>query len=198
LDALSSSSIVYSFGVGQDVTFDLALIESVGCEINAFDPTPLSAEWIERQELPQEFKFHRLGVAATDDTVDFHYPEDESSISFSRIPGSASARLKTVKCPVRTVSTIMRQLGHNRIDLAKFDIEGFEFEVIATLIRDKIRPLFLLIEFHHGVYGITKSMTRRSVQELLSYGYGIYWISDLGREYGFVDLGSEFMKRCCK
>jgi FkbM family methyltransferase len=195
LEALGPSSVVYSFGVGQDVSFDLELIGLVGCEINAFDPTPLSTEWIGRQNLPKEFKFHRLGVAATDGTIDFHYPEDESSVSFSLRPESASARLRTVECPVQTVSTIMRQLGHDRIDLAKFDIEGFEFEVISNLIQDKIRPLLLLIEFHHGVYGITKSMTRSSVQELLSYGYGIYWISDLGREYGFVDLESDFMKR---
>ncbi len=195
LEALSPASIVYSFGVGQDVTFDLALIELVGCEINAFDPTPFSTQWIERQQLPARFKFHKLGVAATDGTVDFHYPDDDASVSFSQRPESASATLRTVSCPVSAVSTIMRQLGHDRIDLAKFDIEGFEYEVVRSLVRDKVRPLFIMIEFHHGVYGITKSMTRQSAQELLSYGYGIYWISDLGREYGFVDLGSEFMKR---
>src|SRR5665213_4282517 len=48
--SLGPLSTVYSFGVGLDISFDLALIETVGCTVHGFDPTPLSAEWIERQE----------------------------------------------------------------------------------------------------------------------------------------------------
>src|SRR5207237_27812 len=42
---LTDKSIVYSAGVGEDVTFDLALIEAVGCDIWALDPTPRSIEF---------------------------------------------------------------------------------------------------------------------------------------------------------
>ena len=41
-DELGSDSIVYSFGVGEDVTFDLALIDRYGMTVHAFDPTPKS------------------------------------------------------------------------------------------------------------------------------------------------------------
>jgi FkbM family methyltransferase len=187
LAELNAASTVYSFGVGQDVTFDLALIELVGCEVNAFDPTPLCTEWIERQKLPPQFRFHKIGVAAVNGEVDFFYPDNDLSHSFSKVTAPDSTERRSVKGPVRTVSTLMKSLGHESVDLCKFDIEGFEFEVVDDLILTKVRPRLLLVEFHHSYYGITKASTLRSVQRLRDYGYDIYWISDLGLEYGFID-----------
>ena len=37
---LNSTSICYCAGVGEDITFDLGLIERFGCHVFAFDPTP--------------------------------------------------------------------------------------------------------------------------------------------------------------
>ncbi|HEX7718479.1 MAG TPA: hypothetical protein VF389_01635, partial [Woeseiaceae bacterium] len=39
-DTLHIDSIVYSFGIGEDVEFDLFLIERFGLVVHAFDPTP--------------------------------------------------------------------------------------------------------------------------------------------------------------
>jgi hypothetical protein len=49
LDGISESSIVYSFGVGEDASFDLAVIERYGAEVHAFDPTPSSIDWVNKQ-----------------------------------------------------------------------------------------------------------------------------------------------------
>jgi hypothetical protein len=38
-DRLCQESIIYSFGVGEDVSFDLELIEKYNCHVFAFDPT---------------------------------------------------------------------------------------------------------------------------------------------------------------
>ena len=37
---LNASSICYAVGCGQDVSFDLGLIQRYGCDVHAFDPTP--------------------------------------------------------------------------------------------------------------------------------------------------------------
>ena len=37
-DCLSPDSIVLSFGVGKDITFDLELIDKIGLPVYAFDP----------------------------------------------------------------------------------------------------------------------------------------------------------------
>ena len=36
--------VVYSFGIGEDISFDLALIQRFGLSVYAFDPTPRSIE----------------------------------------------------------------------------------------------------------------------------------------------------------
>src|SRR5439155_17705541 len=54
-DTLTSEGIVYSFGVGDNIAFDLELIESFGVHVFAFDPTPDSVAWIKSQDVPREF-----------------------------------------------------------------------------------------------------------------------------------------------
>src|SRR5262245_61786638 len=69
---LNPSAVVYSFGVGYDISFDLALIGSVGCAVHAFDPTPVSMAWLEQQSLPPQFHFSPIGVAATNGKLPFY------------------------------------------------------------------------------------------------------------------------------
>lgn len=63
---LGNLSVVYSFGVGTDASFDLALIERFGVELHAFDPTPRSIEWVQQQTWPEGFVFHPVGIANYD------------------------------------------------------------------------------------------------------------------------------------
>ena len=56
--------IVYSAGIGKDISFELDLIkEFENCKIYAFDPTPKSAEWINEQNLPDNFIFFPYGIS---------------------------------------------------------------------------------------------------------------------------------------
>ncbi len=73
---LSASSIVYSFGVGEDISFDVALIHQFGLRVHAFDPTPQSIEWLRGQTLLPEFIFHAYGVAGFDGSCVFMPPEN--------------------------------------------------------------------------------------------------------------------------
>ena len=65
-ERLDSRSVVYRFGVGADVSFDLALIQRWDLHVHAFDPTPRSIAWVRRQKLPEPFHFHELGLADYD------------------------------------------------------------------------------------------------------------------------------------
>src|SRR5205085_2787480 len=74
-DLLKPDSVIYSFGVGEEISFDLELIRRFGVTVHAFDPTPRSVQWLARQQLPQDFIFHDYGVAAIDGTCSFHPPQ---------------------------------------------------------------------------------------------------------------------------
>ena len=49
IDSLSQNSVVYSFGVGEDASFDIDLIKEFGLKVFAFDPTPKSIKWVKDQ-----------------------------------------------------------------------------------------------------------------------------------------------------
>src|SRR5512140_3346052 len=74
-DLLHRESIIYSFGVGEDISFDLGIIQRFGATVHAFDPTPRSIEWVKRQQLPPQFILHPYGIASYDGEATFHPPE---------------------------------------------------------------------------------------------------------------------------
>jgi FkbM family methyltransferase len=183
---LDKNSICYSVGVGEDITFDLALIERVGCKIFALDPTPIAGKWISAQKLPWEFNFHPIGLAASDAEMEFQVPAYEGWHSFSVTAEPDAEERGSIFCPVRRLSTLMNVLGHESIDVLKMDIEGFEYSVVPDIVKTGNLPKQWLVEFHHGIYQHSVRETKEAVKRILQVGYQIAWISDLGREYAFI------------
>jgi hypothetical protein len=73
-ELLDTSSVVYSVGVGNDISFDLELIRRFGATVHGFDPSPLAIEWIAAQDLPANYLFHPWGLSAPDGSADFFAP----------------------------------------------------------------------------------------------------------------------------
>ncbi|HRP63549.1 MAG TPA: FkbM family methyltransferase [Phycisphaerales bacterium] len=184
-ELIGSDSIVYSVGIGTDISFDLAMIERFGTIVHAFDPTPKSVEWLASQTLPQQFVHYPIGLADYDGTARFTLPNPDW-VSF-RMAGETET---SVSCPVERLATLMQRLGHDRIDVLKMDIEGAEYPVVADILRSKISITQWLIEYHH-TRGNRESLekTRASVQSILDAGYVIFDIAPLGQEYAFCHAG---------
>src|SRR5438477_9123002 len=116
-DRINSESLVYSFGVGQDISWDLAMIERFGVEVHAFDPTPKSIAWLRgekvRQTLPAKFHFHEFGLANYDGIARFTLPRPDF-VSYSIGEPQNSPAADVVEAPVRRLNTLMEMLGHSR------------------------------------------------------------------------------------
>ncbi len=181
------TSLIYSFGVGEDISFDLGAIDLYGMTVHAFDPTPRCLNWIEKQSLPAQFHFHPVGISDVDGVVEFFAPAVEGYVSFSATPAKKSDPSLAVRAPVRRLETLIGELGTCAPDIVKFDIEGFEYGVLTDILAGPLRPAQLLIEFHHYMYGIPADRTRQAVVELQAAGYAIFYVSEIGHEYGFVD-----------
>jgi FkbM family methyltransferase len=182
---LTKDSIVYSMGVGKDISFDVSLIQSYGLRVHAFDPTPRSIAWIQQQRVPSSFVFHAYGIAEVDGTATFYPPPNPNHVSHTMAAWSMGSE-RTLTVPVRRLATIMRELGHRGIDVLKLDIEGAEYAVLDDLIRSHIKPAQILVEFHHRFDAISISQTVRSIESLNEYGYKIFAISPNGEEYSFI------------
>ncbi|MGA9529284.1 MAG: FkbM family methyltransferase [Terriglobales bacterium] len=181
---LNRQSVVYSFGVGEDISFDRELIERWGVTVHAFDPTPRSIAWIGTQTLPGGFIFHPYGVAAEDGLRRFHAPRDPGLVSHTLLDRNASSG--AIEVPVQRLCTSMGELGHAAIDLLKMDIEGAEYEVVADLLACAADVRQLLIEFHHRWSEIGIDRTKAALRDLNAAGYRVFSVSASGEEYSFM------------
>ena len=181
---ISPDSVVYSFGIGRDLRFELDLVERFGVTVHAFDPTPIALAWVATQSLPAALHVHPLGVAGDDGTARFAAPSKRGWESFSMLRKEGIG--EAVEAPVRRVVTLMRDLGHERIDLIKMDIEGAEYTVLPDLIASGVRPAQILVEFHHRWREATPARTRAMIRLLNEHGYRIADVSPKGRELTFV------------
>ena len=184
---LSKDSIVYSFGIGEDISFDLSIIEKYGVNVFGFDPTPKSIEWIYSQKLPKEFIFFEYGIADYDGITKFYPPENKEHVSHTMLHRPSTSEF-VITVDVKKLKTIMELLGHTKIDVLKMDIEGAEYSIIQDLVNSEIEIKQILIEFHHRFPGVNISDTTRAVDSLNKQGYKIFWISKNGDEYSFTKV----------
>jgi len=182
---LNKDSIVYSFGVGEDASFDMALIEKYGLTIHAFDPTPRSIEWVKKQNFPPNFVMHTYGIANFDGKASFYPPENPEHVSHT-ILRRVETQNNAITVPVKSLSTIMREFGHNHIDVLKMDVEGAEYNVIEDMKQSSIRPKQILVEFHHRFPNITVNHTKKSYATLKRMGYCLFSVSTKGRNSCFI------------
>lgn len=168
-DSLNKESIVYSVGIGEDLSFDLDLIDKVGCRIFGFDPTPKSIEWVKKQELPEEFEFTSWGLSDFDGEGEFHPPNNPDHISHSLIR-HRGVQSTAIKVTFRRLSTMMKHFGHEVIDLLKLDIEGSEYGVIKDIVQSNVRVNQIILEFHHRFSGLGVDYTKTAVEDLETLG----------------------------
>jgi len=172
---IDPDAVVYSLGVGEDISFDLALIQRFGVVIHAFDPTPGVKKWLAAQPLPEQFHFHDKGIADFDGEADFYLPSRQGYISHSILRAREYSH-DSIQVPMQTLSTAMQHLGHTKIDVLKMDIEGAEYAVLRNLVDQMIPVGQILVEFHHRVSSIGTGQTRRTLSLLESYGMKIAYI----------------------
>jgi FkbM family methyltransferase len=187
LTALDSSSVCYCAGVGEDISFDLALIERFDCEVHAFDPTPRAIAHVAKVAAGHSrFHFEPVGLWERDERLRFYAPADPSHVSHSVVNLQNSAAY--FEAPCHSLDSLMRARGHDRIDLLKLDIEGAEHRVIASMLADDIAATVLCVEFDEASLGLTderRSRIAATVDTLVAHGYEL--VAQDGRaNYTFV------------
>jgi FkbM family methyltransferase len=169
-DMIKPEWICYCGGVGEDVTFDLALIDRFGCEVYAFDPTPRAISHAARSAANNpRFHFYPYGLWSADTELKFYASRNPQLVNHSAVNLQGTSSYFVAPC--KRISTIIKELGHDRIDLLKIDIEGSEYEVLDSLIEDDLRFIKVLcVEFDQpmpivGIY--------RMARKIIRWGYSL-------------------------
>jgi FkbM family methyltransferase len=185
-----ADSVVYGFGVGLSIGWDLEMIRRFGCTVHAFDPTPVSIEWVRQQKFPPEFSFHDYGIAAFDGELDFYPPRKTGNPHFSQERRRGLALLRPpVQGRVYRLATIMQMLGHSRIDVLKLDVEGSEFEAIPDLLASGIAVDQLLVEIHYQFRSRSFRQGLDLIDQIKHHGLDCIHVSPRGYEFAFLRRG---------
>lgn len=133
--------VVYSFGSNGQVTFEEGMIKVTDnmCEVHVFDFSA-SQQQANQVEAIKGVKFHFYGIGAKDEVVQgrFQY-EDRVVTSYE----------------LKTLPTIMKELGHDWVHVFKMDVEGAEYQVLPSIVthyaeaKQVIPVTQAQIEYHH-------------------------------------------------
>jgi FkbM family methyltransferase len=185
---LSPTTTMLSFGIGQDITFEQALMRQFGCSVIGFDPTPASVAYIEGLGQTPGLRLHAMALADRDGTLEFLLPPEDAA---DQVSASASASYEgsssiTVRC--LTLRSALLLSGSIRADIIKMDIEGAEYGVLDQALDDGLFAGVsqLMVEFHHFLPGLKARQTRQIIARLLGSGFRIGWVGRTNHEYLFL------------
>ena len=81
---LDTDPICYPVGCGEDIYFDIGLIEQFGCDIFAFDPTPRAIEYVGKVAgQNSQYRFFDVGLWDQENTLKFYAPINPDHVSHS-------------------------------------------------------------------------------------------------------------------
>ncbi len=187
INLLNANSICYCVGCGEDISFDIGLIEYFQCDVYGFDPTPRAIKYVESVagENPK-YHFYDVGLWNEEDTLKFFVPKNPDHVSHSLLNLQKTENYISVK--VKRLSSLMKELGHQRIDLLKIDIEGAEYKVIESIIEDCIDIKVICVEYDEYFNSLDvkyKDRIRASMNSLVTHGYSLICAQGNGN-YTFV------------
>jgi FkbM family methyltransferase len=185
-DIINENSIVYSFGVGEDLSFDLEMIERHNCNVFCFDPTPKSIKWVKNQKLNEKIHFYEFGISNKNEFENLYLPKNSNHVSGSVVIHKNIDINNFVRVEMKTLSSIMKKLNHSYLDVLKIDIEGAEFLVIENILNESIPIKQIMIEFHDRLIDYGKNKIKNSIELLHKKGYKIFAISDSLEEISFI------------
>ena len=170
-------SHVLSAGSGEDLTFDIELINKFNCRVYLIDPTPRAINYYKliKNNFGSEKKKEYSGSGYENPSVydltsvnetnlkliekalfikdnlelNFYEPPNSEHVSYSLTnwQGNYSRKTESIIVESITVKSIMEKEKIQNISLLKLDIEGAEVEVLHNILKNKIYPLQLAVEF---------------------------------------------------
>jgi FkbM family methyltransferase len=186
---LPQHPLIYSFGIGRTLEWELELIQKFRAEVHAFDPTPASIAWIAQQSLPPSLHAHAWGLSDKDGELFLYPPKSDDGENFTQEKleyVSAQHSARAIAVPVKRALTTMRELGHHHLDLLKIDVEGAEFEAIPEMLTSGVRPDQLMLELHYHYPTRSFKEGLALIRTIEGAGYRCSHISQRGLEFSFV------------
>jgi len=176
--SLPKKTTLLSAGVGEDISFDIELLNNYNAKVYFVDPTPRSISYIDKvienlgkqnsaefdiKSGNQPIEAYDLSSVKRDDfllikkalynqadlKVKFFKPSNDEFVShsISNYKNQFSKKTDYIEVTTTTVENIINQYEIEHLDILKLDIEGAENQVIPNLLKKRIFPTQILVEF---------------------------------------------------
>jgi FkbM family methyltransferase len=138
----------YSVGAGGDISFDLELISRYGATVRSIEPVEeFGRQALEAARGEPRFSFHQVALASVDAPIRVQRTHDSQSLSVSSAGLYDTDEWSEV--PGRTLPSLMAELGDDRIDLLKVDVEGAEYDLLSDIDLPALGVKVFSVQLHH-------------------------------------------------
>ena len=176
----NKKAIVYCFGSGKNITHELKLAKMLDCCIHFFDPSPeviknylrikslfhhldiqnneLYSEIVPYSETSKklfknkitsyQFHPHAIALSTEDNNYCKFFKTSDKAGDYSLLTPNEKGESILVK--TKKITSIMKELDHQKIDVLKLDVAGMEIDIINQMInQDKIYPILISVQFYN-------------------------------------------------
>ncbi|MFV1994662.1 MAG: FkbM family methyltransferase, partial [Verrucomicrobiales bacterium] len=183
---LNESSVVYSAGVGGDISFERELVERFDCEVWLLDPSEVGIKTMELEE-NRHHKIHFEALALVNAAG---RSEKRAHVAEDGFVTMGTGEAENEALPSTSLERLMQANGHSRIDLLKMDIEGFEYGVLDQIFKERIPVSQICVELHQRPHlDIPKRKKIEAILKLRMRGFGL--VHQVYCDHTFLRKGNE-------
>jgi FkbM family methyltransferase len=160
--------------------------------VHAFEISPAtSASLAERYRSEERITVNAFGLSDQAGTITIrHFPDHPKLTTVTDYPHDAPST--AVDVPVRTGDDYLAEVGVDRIDFLKLDVEGAEEQVIKGFASAFDRGAVGVVQFEYGQVAIlTKYLLRDFYNDMTSRGFEVGRIEADSVAFGPYDMAME-------
>ncbi len=148
--SLTPTSVIYSLGIGEEVSFDDEVSKMFSCSVYMYDPTPASIDFIKKNYSSNKyFKFFPVGIWIENTILKFY--SSSGGGSSSAVYSTMGKNFFEAKCV--TMEDVLKENFHTHIDVFKADIEGAALPILEQMIEKTILPEQIVVELERHKEG---------------------------------------------
>jgi FkbM family methyltransferase len=206
--SMPKNPVIYSFGVGEDITFDVFLANKFNSKIHLFDPTPRAKEHVnvvkkflkdfkepeydkrigggykKYWKMILEYKTNPDNLIMNDYGLhikngNFKFYSPANKDFVSHSVVSGVKSDSFINVEMKNLKTIMRKKKHDKIDFLKIDVEFLENDVLNNMLDLEVFPKFVCVDFDSArARGKWLEIANNTIKRMVNNGYTILYNDD--------------------